>query len=83
MSEQDNIDIAFMQNPSQWRTSVLPIKRTARENPNVGILTTAFPEVFFINIWDYHGLNADDYKNIKGKVYKSHQAMFEDGWRVD
>ena len=83
MSEQDNIDIAYMKNPSQWRDTILPIKRKAQENPNVGILTTGHPEVFFINMWDYHGLAVDDYKNIKGKVYKSHQAMFEDGWRVD
>jgi hypothetical protein len=80
-----NQDIEHMQRPSRWFEAVCPLKRDRKQYPdsNVGILMSDEPHVFFMNIWDVHSLNAEDYKGIKGKVYTSHMAMYKDGWRVD
>ena len=80
-----NQDIEHMQRPSKWYYAILPLKRDRHQYPNdnIGVLTSAEPHIFFMNMHQVNSINAEDYKNIRGKVYSSHMAMYKDGWRVD
>jgi hypothetical protein len=77
-------EIEYMQDPSKWANNVggvCPIKRGRDQEPNVGILTSSLPYVFFINMWDITGL--ENLRAIPHKRYNSHEELVKDGWRVD